>query len=116
MGNTSQIKRDIREIVIHLSDKFNTQFHEGNILIGKDSKKYHGVSSDGTICLFVCNNELQEGIIKAGQRASIFEKCYLLSLSKCQRKILVFTNVDFYNKFMEEYSDYLIEIGTFLYK
>lgn len=116
MGDTSQTKKDIREIVKRLSKEFSTDFYEGNVLGNKESRKFHGISSDNTTCLFVCTNELQEGKIKAGQRASIFEKCYWLSLSKCQRKILVFTDGYFLNKFMEEYSDYLVDIETILYK
>lgn len=116
MTDTSQVKKYIKELVKRLSNEFNTHFYEGNVLGNKESRKFHGVSSDGTICLFVCTNELQEGKIKAGQRASIFEKCYWLSLSKCQRRILIFTDGAFYNKYMEEYSDYLAGIETVLYK
>lgn len=116
MGDTAQTKRDIRDIVKRLSNEFNTNFYEGNILGNRESRKYHGVSIDNVISLFVCTNELQEGKIKAGQRAAIFEKCYWLSLSKSDRKILVFTDGYFLNKFMEEYSDYLVGIETILYK
>jgi hypothetical protein len=115
MADTSQVKKDIREIVKHLAVEYKTQFHEGNILGEKDSRKFHGVSSDSKICLFVCTNELQDGKIKAGQRASIFEKCYWLNLSKCRRKILVFTDALFYNKFLEEYLDFLIDIEAIQY-
>lgn len=116
MADTSQTKKDIRSIVRKLDNEFNTNFYEGNVLGSIESRKFHGVSSDNMISLFVCTNELQEGKIKAGQRASIFEKCYWLSLSKCNRKILIFTDGAFYNKFMDEYSDYLFDIETVLYK
>lgn len=116
MADTAQIKIEIREIVSALGDRYNTKFYEGNILGNKESRKYHGVSSDRTICLFVCNNELQDGKIKAGQRASIFEKCYWLNLSSYEKKLLVFTDGNFYYKFLEEYSDYLVGIETLLYK
>lgn len=115
MGDTSQIKKDIRNIVRRLAIEFKTNFYEGNILGNMESRKFHGVSSDKVISLFVCTNELQEGKIKAGQRSAIFEKCYWLSLSKSNRKILVFTDNYFHNKFIEEYSDYLVGIET-IYK
>ncbi len=115
MVDTTQIKKDIRDIVKQLSSEFNANFYEGNIIGNKESRKYHGVSNDNTITLFVCSNELQEGKIKAGQRAAIFEKCYWLSLSKSTTKILVFTNSAFYNKFVEEYSDYLEDIQIRLF-
>ncbi|AFM40272.1 hypothetical protein Desaci_1243 [Desulfosporosinus acidiphilus SJ4] len=116
MADTSQIKKDIREIVKSLSYQFNTTFYEGNILNSKESRKFHGVSADKSICLFVCNNELQDGKLKAGQRSAIFEKCYWLTIANCQRRILIFTDGGFYNKFMEEYSGYLSGIETMVYK
>ena len=116
MADTSQVKIEIRNIVSRLGKQLNKQFHEGYILENIESRKFHGTSSDNEICLFVCTNELQDGKIKAGQRASIFEKCYWLSLSKCKRKILVFTDGLFYEKFKDEYLDYLIDIEILLYK
>lgn len=65
MGDASQIKRDIRDIVKRLSKEFNTNFYGGNILENKESRKFHGVACDNTISLFVCTNELQDGKIKA---------------------------------------------------
>lgn len=115
MADTAQLKRDIRDTVKGLSDRFHTTFHEGNILGSKESRKFHGVSADGSICLFVCNNELQDGKVKAGQRASIFEKCYWLTIGDRRRRILVFTNRDFHNGFMEQYSEYLSGIETMVY-
>ncbi len=110
MSDTTELKKDIRELVKKLSFQFDTILYEENILGKKDSRKYHGVSKDKGICLFVCNNKLSDDRIKAGQRASIFEKCYWLSLSSCKDKMLVFTNNDFHKKFILEYSDYLHDI------
>lgn len=112
MADTSEIKKEIREVVKKLAVKFGVVFAEENII--PNGKRYHGVSGK-EICVFVCNNHLQEGKIKAGQRASIFEKCYWLSLSECKQKLLVFTDKDFYNKFMDEYSVYLKEIKLELF-
>lgn len=112
MADTSEIKKEIREVVKKLASELNVVFSESCII--PNGKRYHGVSGK-EICLFVCNNQLQEGKIKAGQRASIFEKCYWLSLSECQQKLLVFTDKDFYNKFRDEYSDYLKEIKMKLF-
>lgn len=116
MGDTSQVKKDIRDIVRRISKEFNTNFYEGNVLESIESRKYHGVSTDNSISLLVCTNKLQEGKIKAGQRSAIFEKCYLLSLSKSERKILVFSDGHFFNKFIEEHFDYLIGIEAILCK
>ena len=116
MADTSQVKIEIRDIVNRLGKELNKQFYEGYILEEKESRKFHGTSSDNEICLFVCTNKLQDGKIKAGQRAAIFEKCYLLSLSKFSRKILVFNDGLFYEKFKDEYLDYLINIEILLYK
>lgn len=116
MTDTSQVKKDIRDIVRRLGKQLNKQFHEGYILGNIESRKFHGTSSDNEICLFICTNELQDGKIKAGQRAAIFEKCYWLSLSKCKRKILVFTDGLFYEKFKDEYIDYLNNVEILLYK
>ena len=112
MADTSEIKKEIREVVKKLALKFGAVFSVESII--PDGKRYHGVSGK-EICLFVCNNQLQEGKIKAGQRASIFEKCYWLSLSECKQKLLVFTDKDFYNKFRNEYSAYLKEIKIELF-
>ena len=46
----------------------------------------------------------------------VAKKCYWLSLSKCKRKILVFTDGLFYDKFKDEYIDYLNNIEILLYK
>jgi len=105
MANTSEIKKDIREVVKKLSNEYKVMLNEKNIV--QNGRKYHGFAIDNSICLFVCNNQLQDGIIKAGQRASIFEKCYWLTLAECSKKLLVFTDKDFYNKFIEEYYKYL---------
>ncbi|AOR24138.1 hypothetical protein [Clostridium taeniosporum] len=116
MADTSQVKKDIRDIVKRLGQEFNKEFYEGSIIENKECRKFHGLSSDNEICIFVCTNKLQEGKIKAGQRAAIFEKCYLLTLSKTKRKILVFTDGLFYQKFKDEYLDYLNNIEILLYK
>lgn len=113
MANTSEIKKEIREVVKKLSQEFNVILTEQSIV--QNGRRYHGVALDRSICLFVCNNQLQEGIIKAGQRQSIFEKCYWLSLSDCNKKLVVFTNKDFYNKFMNEYCEYFKKIDTKLF-
>ncbi|MBK1809520.1 hypothetical protein JHL18_02525 [Clostridium sp. YIM B02505] len=116
MADTSQVKLDIRNIVKRLGNELGKEFYEATILQNKDSRKFHGVSSDKEISLFVCTNELQEGKIKAGQRASIFEKCYWLSLSKTTKKLLIFTDGLFFQKFKEEYEEYLDDIEIMLYK
>ncbi len=112
MADTSEIKKEIREVVKKLASELGVVFSENCII--PNGRKYHGVS-ENEICLFVCNNQLQEGKIKAGQRASIFEKCYWLSLSNCKEKLLVFTDKDFYNKFLNEYYAYLKEIKIKLF-
>jgi len=113
MANTTEIKKQIKEVVNKLSSEYGVNLHERDIV--PNGRKYNGVAYDNSICLFVCNNKLQEGIIKAGQRSAIFEKCYWLSLSDCDKKLLVFTNKEFYYKFIEEYSDYLKGIELRLY-
>ncbi|MDF2891788.1 MAG: hypothetical protein K0R80_2155 [Clostridia bacterium] len=116
MSDTTDNKIIIREVVSLLSKKLSTIFHERNILRAVDSRKYHGVSEELDMCLFVCTNELQKPKVRAGQRASIFEKCYWLTLSEKKRKVIVFTNEDFYNKFIEGYSEFLKGIETMLIK
>ncbi len=112
MADTSEIKKEIREVVKTLATDFGVVFSEKSIV--PNGRRYHGVSGS-EICLFVCNNQLQEGKIKAGQRAAIFEKCYWLSLSNCKEKLLVFTDKEFYNRFIKEYSSYLTGITPKLY-
>ena len=113
MANTSGIKKDIKEVVKKLSKEYGVIFHEKSIV--PNGRKYNGVAYDNSICLFICNNQLQDGIIKAGQRSAIFEKCYWLNLSDCSKKLLVFTDKGFYYKFIEEYFDYLKDIEVKLY-
>lgn len=116
MGDTSQVKLYIRDVVKRLGKDINKYFYEGSIVEKIEARKYHGISDDNEICLFVCTNELQSGKIKAGQRAAVFEKCFWLTLSKCKRKMLVFTDGLFYEKFKNEYGDYLDKIETILFK
>jgi hypothetical protein len=116
MSDTTDNKEIIREVVSLLSKQLNTTFHERNIIDNTDSRKYHGVSDELDMCLFVCTNELQKPRVRAGQRASIFEKCYWLTLSEKKRKVIVFTNEDFHNKFIEGYSEFINGIEAMLVK
>ena len=94
MADTTQQKRQVREAIRILSKKFNVLFSERNILEKGDKiLKFHGVSTDNKIALFVLNNELVDGKIKAGQRSAIFEKCYMLTLSNCEKKLLVLSHM-----------------------
>ena len=116
MGDTTGIKKQIKEIVRILSVEYGTILKEESVIKSKsDGLKYNGASEEKQICLFVCANELRAGKVDAGQLDSILRRCYLLSLSKYSNKLLVFTNKDFYEKFMEKYSDYLVGIDT-IYK
>lgn len=86
MADTTQQKKQVREVMKVLSKQFNTLFTERNIVKKGDKMlKLHGVSADNKIALFVLNNELVDDKIKAGQRSAIFEKCYLLTLSNCEK-------------------------------
>lgn len=112
MSDTVENKRLIRDVVSLISKKFSTNFHEVSIIGNLNGRKYHGVSEEKDMCIFVCTNSLIEGKIKAGQRSAIFEKCYWLSIGKHNSKILIFTDEGFHNKFLDEYSDYLCGIET----
>ncbi|HZK54819.1 MAG TPA: hypothetical protein VFC84_11575 [Desulfosporosinus sp.] len=113
MADTTKEKKQVREVTNILSKQFNTLLIEKNVVDkGEKILKYHGVSLDEKIALFVLNNKLVDGRIKAGQNSSIFKKCYLLTLSDCEKKILVFTDAVFRQKFVEVYSEYLNGIET----
>ena len=113
MADTTQQKKQIREVIRILSKQFNTPFTEKNI-VNKGDKilKFHGVSADNKIALFVFNHKLVNGRIQPGQNSAIFEKCYLLTLSNCEKKLLVFTDPDFLRRFDETYKEYLNGIET----
>lgn len=99
-----------------LSAEYGTLLKEESVIKGKpNSLKYNGASEEKQICLFVCANELSGVQVDAGQLDSILRRCYLLSLSPYRKKLLVFTNKDFYEKFVEKYLDYLVDIET-IYK
>ena len=113
MGDTTKIKKQIKDIVRMLSVEYDTILKEESVIKGKpDGLKYNGASEEKQICLFVCANELRAGKVDAGQLDSILRRCYLLSLSNYSKKLLVFTNNEFYEKFMEKYSAYLVGIET----
>lgn len=108
MGDTSQIKKQIREIVTELGKEHGTIFREESILPNNPSGlKYNGASAEKQICFFVCNSTLKTGRIEAGQFDSMMRRCYLLSLSEYENKWIIFTDKDFYDAFMNKYAGYL---------
>jgi hypothetical protein len=116
MADTTNIKKQIKDIVRLLSKEYGTVLKEESVLENKpNGLKFNGVSKEKDICLFVCGNKPRAGKVDAGQLDSIFRRCYLLTLSPYSKKLLVFINKEFYNKFMEKYSDYLGEIEA-IYK
>lgn len=112
MGNTINEKKQIRSIIKQLSQEFGTILKEEYVLKDKGyGLKCHGVSEEKDICIFVCCNKLRKDRdrVDAGQLNSILRICYLLSISPYNKKLLVFANKDFYEKFIEKYNDYLIK-------
>ncbi|MBN1075014.1 hypothetical protein DVV91_11745 [Clostridium botulinum] len=53
MADTSQVKKDIRDIVKRLGQEFNKEFYEGSIIENKECRKFHGLSSDNEICILL---------------------------------------------------------------
>lgn len=116
MADTVENKQEIREVIRLLSKKYGTELYEDTILQNYESRKYHGISKEKDMCVMVCTNSLVDGKIKAGQRSAVFEKCYWLTLSPLKKKMLVFTDEDFYKRFMDKYSDYLKGIEAVNFK
>lgn len=115
MADSTQEKKIIKLIIKEVSKKLSK---ECKVILKQKSViedlpnglKLHGISDDNKYGVIVCNNKSLDGKIKAGQRNAIFEKCYLLMLSRVENKILLFTDKDFYNKFVEKYEVYLKDI------
>ncbi|EES50688.1 hypothetical protein NE172_03675 [Clostridium botulinum] len=53
MADTSQVKKDIRDIVKRLGQEFNKEFYEGSIIENKECRKIQGLSSDNEICILL---------------------------------------------------------------
>ncbi|MBN1078291.1 hypothetical protein [Clostridium botulinum] len=53
MADTSQVKKDIRDIVKRLGQEFNKEFYEGSIIENKECRKFQGLSSDNEICILL---------------------------------------------------------------
>jgi hypothetical protein len=113
MSDTINEKKQIRSLIKQLSKEFGTILNEEYILRDKGyGLKCHGVSREKDICIFVCCNKLRVGRdrVDAGQLDSILRRCYLLSISPYNNKLLVFIDRDFYEQIIEKYYDYLVEI------
>jgi hypothetical protein len=116
MANTTQIKKNIKEIIKHLSEKYNIVLKEKSVIDNfTNGLKIHGISEDRKYGIIVCNNKLKDDKIGAGILSSILGKCYLLILSEVKNKILIFTNKEFYDKFLDKYGVYLKDIKVEYY-
>lgn len=53
MADTSQVKKDIRNIVKRLGQELNKEFYEGSIIENKECRKFHGLSSNNEMCILL---------------------------------------------------------------
>lgn len=101
MANTNLIKSKIHPYVRNwLKDKYGVEFGK-SVLPLRDCEGNHqfdAVSSDGRIVAEIktASGRTSGGKHPSGKRASAFEQLYFLSLTKAELKLLILTDIEFF--------------------
>lgn len=106
MADTSRLNEVTEYIMRILEEKYNTNFTNKKIRIGSQGveKKFSGVSTDNKVLIHVCHHSgrTKSGNIPVGKLNGLFAKCYLMEKTKAERKVIYFTNEEFYNIFRDK--------------
>lgn len=111
MANTNDLKMITQYALDIVSNKVGLRLFTRNIPIGISGrqKSYDGVSNDGSIVVQIINNS---GYTSGGKKPSakiriVYADCYFMNLTKATRKILAFTNEQFYNIFKKDSQEFI---------
>ncbi len=112
MANTSSLSKVIYPYVIEqLNRKLGLNLAEEKQKIGNPgkSKKFDGVSQDGKtiVTIFTSVGFTRSGKTPVGKLNSLYANCYMLNLTKAERKILAFTSEEFMNIVNDKCSNFL---------
>lgn len=114
MANTNALKKITEYVIINLSEPLCKKLKPGKVLAGTKGKlkEFDGVSDDCSIVVEVINHGgyTSGGKLPTAKIKNTFSDCYFLSLTKAEKKILAFTNKEFYLIFKEKSDGYIEDI------
>lgn len=112
MADTSALKEVSEYVVNQVAQILNVNLSKKQVFIGskKKVKTFDGVSKNAEIVVKVQHHSgnTSGGNKPTAKIRNTFADCYFLSLANAERKILVFTNQEYYEIFKNE-SDGLLE-------
>jgi hypothetical protein len=112
MANTAELTKKIYPYVLkEVSRRIGICLTEKRIKIGspKREKKFDGVSEDENIVVSISTSSgySKSGKLPVGKINAIYMCCYMMNLTSAKRKILAFTNEEFYRIIQEKTKGYL---------
>jgi hypothetical protein len=101
VANTNLIKSKIHPYVRNwLKEKYGVAFGNGSLPLRdcEGTHQFDAISSDGRIAseIKTASGKTSGGKHPSGKRASAFEQLYFLSLAKADTKLLILTDIDFF--------------------
>ena len=112
MANTLSLVKDVYPSVLKEASRIiGTDLTSRKLKIGDPlrSKKFDGVSSDGKIVAFISTSSgySKTGKLPTGKINKIYLYCFMMNLTKAERKILLFTNEEFFRIISKETEGFL---------
>lgn len=118
MANTTALKKVSVYVIDQIALKLGINLVNESVRIGSKGKQksFDGVSDNGNIIVKVINHsgKTSGGKKPVSKIKSTYSDCFFMNLSQAERKILVFTDKEFYNIFIAD-SDGLIEEFELMY-
>lgn len=113
MANTNELKLITQYAIEDVSEKVGSRLFTQDLPIGISGRKksFDGVSNDGSIVVQIINNS---GYTSGGKKPiakikMVYSDCYFMTLTKAPRKILAFTNEEFFNLFKKDSQEFIPE-------
>lgn len=111
MANTKELEKITEYAVKKAGESLGIDLKTKNVLVGKEGKekKFDGVSDDGNIVVKVINHGgyTSGGKLPSAKIKITYSDCYFLNLTGAKRRILAFTDKEFYMIFDEKSKGFL---------
>lgn len=103
MADTSKLNKVTKYVLEKLSNEFGKELTKQKIRIGNSNlyKEFSGVSKNKDIIVLICHHsgKTKGGNLPSAKLDSLFSKCYFMEKTEANKKIIYFTNKEFYEIF-----------------
>lgn len=110
MANTSELKAITQYALDAVSNIVGVRLVPRKLPVSDSREKaFSGVSSDGTILVQIINNSgyTSGGNVPNAKFRMVYADCYFMNMTSAKKKILAFTNEEFYKLFKDKSDGFL---------